>query len=260
MKIISWNVNGIRAWQEKEGTLSFISQESPDILCFQEIKAREEDMNLGLFAEYQHVVINSAEKRGYSGTAVFSKIQPLSIAYGIKNSTYDTEGRVITMEFENFFLVNVYTPNSKPDLSRLDFRYDNWDREFLKHLKKLETKKPVITCGDFNAAHTNIDIARPDANRTTSTKPGTAGFTDKEREGVSNLIGAGFIDSYRALFPEKIQYTWWSYRAFARERNVGWRIDYFFVSSSLKEKLQSATIHDGIKGSDHCPISIQIKI
>lgn len=260
MKIISWNVNGIRAWQEKEGTLSFISQESPDILCFQEIKAREEDMNLGLFAEYQHVVINSAEKRGYSGTAVFSKIQPLSIAYGIKNSTYDTEGRVITMEFENFFLVNVYTPNSKPDLSRLDFRYDNWDREFLKHLKKLETKKPVITCGDFNAAHTNIDIARPDANRTTSTKPGTAGFTDKEREGVSNLIGAGFIDSYRALFPEKIQYTWWSYRAFARERNVGWRIDYFFVSSSLKEKLQSATIHDDIKGSDHCPISIQIKI
>lgn len=260
MKLISWNVNGFRAWQDKAGTLDFIAQEKPDIFCLQEIKAQEDQIDKGIFAQYQYIYINSAEKKGYSGTAVFSKTKPLSVEYGIKNKNYDTEGRVITCEFEKFFLVNVYTPNAKPDLSRLLFRYTDWDREFLKHIKNLEKQKPVITCGDFNAAHTDIDIARPDANRTTATKPGSPGFTDKEREGISNILGAGFIDTYRYLFPEKIQYTWWSYRAFARERNVGWRIDYFFVSQNLEKKLQSVTIHDEVHGSDHCPVGIEIKI
>lgn len=261
MKIISWNVNGIRAWQQKEGSLDIITkQEDPDIFCVQETKAQPEQIDEELFIEFPFRYFNSAQKKGYSGTGVFSKIQPLSVKHGIKNKNYDTEGRVITLEFEKFFLVNVYTPNSKPDLSRLDFRYTDWDITFLKHLKKLETKKPVITCGDFNAAHREIDIARPDANRTTNTKPGTAGFTDKEREGISKIINSGLIDTYRFLFPEKVQYTWWSYRAFARERNVGWRIDYFFISKILKNKLMSATIYDEVTGSDHCPIGIEIQI
>lgn len=260
MNIISWNVNGIRAWQQKEGTLDFIThKQDPDIFCIQETKAQPEQIDHELFAEFRFHYFNSAVKKGYSGTAIFSKIEPLKVDFGIKNKNYDSEGRVITAEFEKFYLVNVYTPNSKPDLARLDYRYNDWDREFLKHLKKLESKKPIVVCGDFNVAHTDIDIARPDANRTTATKPGSPGFTDKERERFSDFLKSGFVDTYRHLYPEKIKYTWWSYRAFARERNVGWRIDYFLISPSLTKKLQSAIIHDDITGSDHCPVSIELK-
>lgn len=260
MKLISWNVNGFRAWQDKPGTLDFIKSKKPDIFCLQEIKASPEQIDIAFFSEYPHIYISSAEKKGYAGTAIFSKKEPLSVSYGIKDPNYNNEGRVITLEFEDYYLVNVYTPNAKPDLARLAYRHQDWDRKFLEHLKNLETDKPVIVCGDFNVAHHDIDLARPDANRTTAKNPGSPGFTDQEREGMTNLLNAGFIDTYRHLFPEKVQYSWWSYRAFARERNVGWRIDYFLISPSLTKKLQSATIHDDITGSDHCPVSIEITI
>lgn len=259
MKIISWNVNGIRAWQQKEGTLDFIThQENPDIFCVQETKAQPEQIDPELFVEFPYRYFNSAEKKGYSGTAIFSKVEPLQVEYGIKNKDYDAEGRVITAEFEKFFLVNVYTPNAKPDLARLEYRHSEWDQEFLKHLQKLEKKKPVVVCGDLNVAHNDIDIARPDANRTTATQPGSPGFTDKEREGFTNLVDAGFIDTFRHLSPEKVQYSWWSYRAGARARNVGWRIDYFLTSPKLKKQIKKATIYDQITGSDHCPVGIEI--
>lgn len=261
MKIISWNVNGIRAWQQKDGTLDFVdNKENPDIFCVQETKAQPEQIDEELFPEFPYRYLNSAEKKGYSGTGIFSKIEPLNVGYGIKNKMYDTEGRVITAEFPKFFLVNVYTPNSKPDLARVDFRHDDWDKEFLKHLKKLETKKPVIVCGDLNVAHNDIDIARPDANRTTDTKPGSPGFTDKERAGFDNLLAAGFIDTFRAMYPGTVRYSWWSYRAFARKRNVGWRIDYFLTSKKLETKITDAIIYDHIHGSDHCPVGIEINL
>lgn len=257
MKMISWNVNGIRAWQQKEGALDFIThQEDPDIFCVQETKAQPEQIDEGLFAEFPYRYFNSAEKKGYSGTALFSKIEPLSVAFGMKNKSYDAEGRIITAEYEKFFLVNVYTPNSKPDLSRADFRHDDWDKEFLKHMKKLESQKPVVVCGDLNVAHEDIDIARPDANRTTDTKPGSPGFTDRERAGFRNFMKANFVDSFRFLYPKTVRYSWWSYRSFARERNVGWRIDYFLVSKKLSKKIKEATIYDQIHGSDHCPVGI----
>ena len=272
MKIISWNVNGIRAWKEKEGTLDFLKRENPDIVCFQETKAQAEQIKeitgenelikseTHLFTDYPFHVWNSAEKRGYSGTGVIAKKDPLRVWFGMENSPLPNEGRIINLEFKDFILVNVYTPNAKPDLSRLPLRYKEWDRAFLKHLKSLEKKKPLIVCGDFNVAHEEIDIARPEANKTTATRPGSAGFTDQERERFSDFLKAGLIDTFRYLQPTEVKYSWWSYRAGARTRNVGWRIDYFLISESLKEKLTSATIYDKVTGSDHAPIGIEIEV
>lgn len=259
MKIISWNVNGFRAWVKKPGALEFINKtEQPDVFCLQETKAQPEQIDGSLFPDYPHQYFHSAEKKGYSSTALFSKKEPVKVWYGMKDSPIENEGRIINAEFDDLIVVNVYTPNSKPDLARLGLRHTQWDTAFLKHLKKLEKKKPIVVCGDFNAAHYDIDIARPDANRTTEKKPGTAGFTDQEREGITNIINAGFIDTFRILFPKTIRYTWWSYRAAARARNVGWRIDYVFTSQKLKKKIQDATIYDHITGSDHCPVGITL--
>ena len=281
MKIISWNVNGIRAWMKKVDTLSFVEDvERPDIFCIQETKAQKEQIdeffekeetslfgNGGpegkLFPDYKYHFWNSAEKKGYSGTAIFSKIKPISESYGLdtlKKEEQDKEGRVITLEFNKFFLINVYTPNSKQDLLRLDYRYDTWDKAMLKHLKNLEKKKPVVLCGDLNVAHNEIDLANPKSNMTTKTKPGSAGFTDKERERFSDFLEAGFIDTFRYLNKDKVKYSWWSYRAMARARNVGWRIDYFLISEALKDALEEAKVYDLADGSDHCPVGIDIKM
>ncbi|MFT6361436.1 MAG: exodeoxyribonuclease-3 [Candidatus Paceibacteria bacterium] len=258
MKIISWNVNGFRAWNQKEGAVDFINKKAkPDVFCLQETKAQPDQIDTTLFPKYPYTYLHSAEKKGYSSTAIFSKTEPKKVWFGMNNSPIDNEGRIMNAEFDDFILVNVYTPNAKPDLARLDLRHDQWDALFLKHMKKLEKKKPVIVCGDLNVAHEPIDIARPDGNKTTATKPGSPGFTDKEREGMSNFLKAGFIDSFRFLYPEKVQYSWWSYRAFARNRNVGWRIDYFLVSEKLKSKIKKTVIHDQVTGSDHCPIEIE---
>lgn len=260
MKIISWNVNGFRAWNQKEGALEFInSLEQPDIFCFQETKAQPEQIDTSLFLDYPYSYLYSAEKKGYSSTAIFSKTEPTKVWYGMDDSPIANEGRIINAEFNDFILVTVYTPNSKNDLARLNLRYDYWDTAFLKHIQKLEKKKPVIVCGDLNVAHTPIDLARPDANKTTATKPGSAGFTDQERERFSDFLSAGFIDSFRHLYPEKVQYTWWSYRAAARARNVGWRIDYFLTSPLLESKIKDAIIYDHVTGSDHCPVGIVLK-
>jgi exodeoxyribonuclease-3 len=249
MKIISWNVNGIRSILKKDA-LKSIEQENPDIICFQEIKAHPEQVDK-ILKDYEHHIWNPAEKKGYSGTAIFSKIKPLSIKLG-KELLEDNEGRVIVAEFENFFLVNVYTPNSQRGLLRLSHRLE-WDKKFLKMLKSLENKKPVIFCGDLNVAHKEIDIARPKDN----TK--NAGFTVEERTSFDNYISHGFIDSFRHFHPDKKdEYTWWSPMHNARERNIGWRIDYFCASNSLKNRLSSAKILKDIKGSDHCPVEIEL--
>ncbi|MBU1721161.1 exodeoxyribonuclease III [Patescibacteria group bacterium] len=258
MSIISWNVNGIRAVLKK-GFPQNILIEKPDIICLQESKAHKEQVDIELSNYYAYW--NSAEKKGYSGTIVYCKQSPLSVQYDIEQELIDhqgrkshNEGRVITLEFEEFFLVNVYTPNSKNDLSRLAFRQHIWDTHFLTYLKKIEKKKPVIFCGDLNVAHEEIDLARPEANHK------SAGFTDEERKGFSNIMKAGFIDTFRFLHPEEKKYSWWSYRAQARERNVGWRIDYICTSKSLKDSIKQAKIHDDIFGSDHCPVSVKIAL
>ncbi len=267
MKLISWNINGIRAWAQKEGTLNFLKKEKADIICFQETKAQTNQIEELLkkkenkfFNKYHFHHWHSAEKKGYSSTGIISKTEPIKIWKGMDNSPIENEGRIINAEFKKFILVNVYTPNAKGDLSRLPLRYEKWDKVFLKHLKKLEKKKPVIVCGDFNVAHKEIDLARPDGNKTTEKKPGYAGFTDQERERFSDFLQAGFIDSFRFLHPEKIQYSWWSYRAGSRERNVGWRIDYFLTSKNLKLKIHEAKIYDQVRGSDHCPIGLELNI
>lgn len=262
MKIISWNINGIRAWKDKPGTLDFVEKKSrADIVCFQETKAQPEQIKeLELFKKFPYHYWHSAEKKGYSSTGIISKIEPKKVWYGMDNSPIENEGRIINAEFDDFILITVYTPNSKNDLSRVDLRHDNWDKNFLKHMQKLEKKKPVIVCGDLNVAHNEIDLARPEANMTTEKKPGSAGFTNKERSGFQNFIDAGFIDSFRFKHPKKIQYSWWSYRAAARARNVGWRIDYFLTSKKFADKITSAKIHDDILGSDHCPVSIKLNI
>ena len=257
LKIFSWNVNGIRAVLRKKALQSFIDEYQPDILCLQETKAKQGQAEIDL-PEYEEIW-NSAERAGYSGTAIFTKIKPINVEkFEIScNDDYgdlSTEGRVQVVEFDNFFLVNVYTPNSKPDLSRLKLRYESWDPEFLNLLENLELKKPVITCGDFNAAHQNIDIARPEYNHH------SAGFTDEEREGISKILAAGFIDSFRFLHPNSERYTWWSHWGNARANNVGWRIDYFFISATLRKKLVDAEIYESVFGSDHCPISITLDI
>lgn len=249
MKLISWNVNGLRACLNK-GFMDFFQQEQADIFCLQETKLQEEQIPFQL--EGYHAYWNFAQKKGYSGTAVFAKKEPLSVSYGIGQEEHDQEGRVITLEFDTFYLVTVYTPNSQRDLARLDYRMI-WEAEFLGYLKNLEKSKPVILCGDLNVAHTEIDLKNPKTNRK------NAGFTDEERAKFSELLKNGFIDTFRHFNPDKKEaYTWWSYMFNARANNAGWRIDYFCVSESLKNELRDAMIYDQIMGSDHCPVGLEI--
>ena len=259
MRIFSWNVNGLRAVLRKEALQEFVKKEQPDILCLQETKAKRGQAEVDL-PEYEELW-NSAERPGYAGTAIFTKIKPLSVKNTLptdKNMQDEygnplSEGRVLTAEFEKFYLVDVYTPNSKNGLERLSLREKTWDPEFLRYLKDLEKHKPVVVCGDFNAAHEEIDIARPKTNHH------SAGFTDEERQGITNYINAGLIDTFRFLNPDAVRYTWWSHWGKARENNVGWRIDYFFISKSLQKNLKSAEIYEHYVGSDHCPISIDLE-
>ena len=255
MKFISWNVNGLRAIKDKGFTESFKSLDA-DFFCLQETKLQAGQLDLQ-FEGYKSFW-NYAEKKGYSGTAIYSKYDPLSVNYGIGTEEHDREGRVITLEMPEFYLVCVYVPNSQDGLKRLEYRM-KWEDDFKAYLKGLETQglngnaKPVIVCGDMNAAHNDIDLKNPSSNRK------NAGFTDEERGKFSALLDAGFIDTWRNLNPETVKYSWWSYRFRARERNAGWRIDYFLVSNSLKDKIVSAEIHDEIIGSDHCPVELQMK-
>lgn len=251
MKLISWNVNGLRAVINK-GFMNFFKQIDADIFCIQETKMQEGQIELILDGYYQY--FNSAIKKGYSGTAVFTKEKPLNVTYGIGIEEHDQEGRIITAEYEKFYLVNCYTPNSKRELERLEYR-KIWENEIRKYLKKLEETKPVIYCGDLNVAHEEIDLKNPKTNHY------SAGFTDEERNKMTELLNAGFIDSFRYLYPEKENaYTWWSYMMKAREKNVGWRIDYFIISNSLKEKIEDSKIHSEVMGSDHCPIELDIEV
>ena len=248
MKLISWNVNGIRA-ALKNGLLDFIEGSRADIFCFQEIKAKPEQVEAD-WPEGYHQYWHSAEKKGYAGTAVFTRIKPANVTHGINAGPGDAEGRVMTLEFEDFFLVNVYTVNAKRGLLRLDYRHKEWDTAFLKHVQNLRKSKPVIFCGDLNVAHKEIDLANPKTNHR------NAGFTDEEREGFDNYIRAGFIDTFREFESGGGHYTWWSYWAEARERNVGWRIDYFCITPDLRPRLKSAFILPDVFGSDHCPIGV----
>ena len=251
MKLISWNVNGIRACLTK-GFEEFFNNIDADIFCIQETKCQPEQIQL----EYEGYKSywNSATKKGYSGTAIFTKKQPISVKYGIGKEEHDQEGRVITLEFENFYIVNIYTPNSKRELERLEYR-QIWEDEIRKYLKKLDKVKPVIMCGDLNVAHKEIDLKNPKTNHY------SAGFTDEERKKMTELLEAGFIDSFRFLYPTKENaYSWWSYMRKAREKNVGWRSDYFIVSKQIKNKIKEATIHHEIMGSDHCPVELDIEI
>ncbi len=250
MKLISWNVNGLRSVIKKEIFMPFVAKESPDILCLQETKAMQDQVPLDLPGYYPFW--NSAEKKGYSGTLVLSKQKPLAVVYGMGLDEHDREGRVITVEYDDYYLVNVYTPNSKRDLSRLPYR-QVWDAEFLKCLKKLEKKKPVIFCGDLNVAHQEIDLANPDRNHQTH------GFTDEERAGFTNLVKAGFMDTFREFVPEGGHYTWWNPMVNCRPRNIGWRIDYFLISKSMRPGLKEAFILPEVMGSDHCPVGIVLK-
>ena len=250
MKLISWNVNGIRACVNK-GFKEFFNNINADIFCIQETKCQTGQIELEFDGYYSFW--NSAEKKGYSGTAIFTKIKPENVSYGIGIQEHDKEGRVITLEFKEFYLVNIYTPNSKRELERLDYR-QIWEDEIRKYLLKLNKKKPVIMCGDLNVAHKEIDLKNPKTNR------GNAGFTDEERNKMTELLNAGFTDTFRYLYPEKQDaYSWWSYMGRAREKNVGWRIDYFIVSNNIKDKITDAIIHSDIMGSDHCPVELQIK-
>lgn len=247
MKFISWNVNGLRACVQK-GFLDIFNEIDADIFCLQETKLQEGQIDLELPGYHQYW--NYAEKKGYSGTAVFTKKEPLSVSYGIGIPEHDMEGRVITLEFEDFYFITVYTPNSQNELARLDYRM-TWETAFLDYLKKLEEKKPVIFCGDLNVAHQEIDLKNPKTNRR------NAGFTDEERDCFTKLLASGFIDTYRYFYPDTEGiYSWWSYRFKAREKNAGWRIDYFVVSKALESRLSSAAIHTEIFGSDHCPVEL----
>lgn len=273
MRIISWNVNGIRAVHRKGLFVPFIKKYKPDILCLQETKAEQHQSEIDLpdYEEYW----NSATRKGYSGTAIFSKIKPLSVVLNIPKRIADkfklgkdtygnplgrspatgeanTEGRVITLEYKDFYVVSVYTPNAKDDLSRIPLRHKVWDRAFLEYMKELEKKKPVVFCGDLNVAHTPLDLARPKEN------VGKKGFTDEEREGIDNVLDAGFVDTFRIFTKDGGHYSWWSHFANARARNIGWRIDYIFVSKKLEKKIKSAKILPEVTGSDHCPVMIEI--
>ena len=250
MKLISWNVNGLRAAVQK-GFLDYFKNENADIFCVQETKLQEGQIELDL--EGYHQYWNYAEKKGYSGTAVFTKEEPLSVTYGMGIEKHDKEGRLITLEFPEFYFATVYTPNSQNELARLDYRMQ-WETDFLAYMKKLEKKKPVIFCGDLNVAHREIDLKNPKTNRK------NAGFTDEERGKFGELLDAGFIDTFRYFYPDMEGiYSWWSYRFRAREKNAGWRIDYFCVSESLRERLADAKILTDIFGSDHCPVELDLK-
>lgn len=250
MKFISWNVNGIRACLTK-GFMDFFNKEDADIFCLQETKVQADQVKLELNGYHEYW--NYAEKKGYSGTAIFTKKEPLSVAYGLGIEEHDKEGRVITLEFEDFYFITVYTPNSKTELERLDYRMV-WEDEFRKYMQNLEKTKPVVVCGDLNVAHKEIDLKNPKTNKR------NAGFTDEERGKFTELMNAGFIDTFRYFYPslENI-YSWWSYRFKAREKNAGWRIDYFLTSGAMKDRLVSAKIHTEILGSDHCPVELVIK-
>jgi len=266
LTLYSWNVNGIRAGLKKGTFESFLTSHDPDILCIQETKAQKEQVEIDLpqYHDYWH----SAEKKGYAGTAIFSKVQPLNVVYGLLpevQQAYDltdeqdrngaAEGRVLSVEFEQFFVVTVYTPNTKDDLSRLTFRHTQWDPAFLMHINILEKRKPVVFCGDLNVAHTEIDLARPKENI------GKHGFTDEERAGFDAMLAAGYIDTFRNLYPDKTDaYSWWSHWGKARERNVGWRIDYVLASAQLEKNITEAYILPDILGSDHCPVGIQMSL
>ena len=254
MKLATWNVNGIRSVLNKGALQEYVLESNPDILCLQETKAQQEQVELGMeFSEYD-VYFNSAVKKGYSGTAIFTKVKPLSVTYGIGIEEHDQEGRVITAEYDNFYLVCCYTPNSQRELARLEYRM-TWEDAFRNYLLELDEKKPVILCGDLNVAHQEIDLKNPKTNRK------NAGFSDEERAKMTELLGAGFTDTFRHLYPDAIEeYSWWSYMGKARERNTGWRIDYFITSKRLDDKIQEAKIHQQIFGSDHCPVELDIDL
>ena len=250
MKFVSWNVNGIRACVQK-GFLDFFKEADADIFCIQETKMQEGQLTLELDGYHQYW--NSAVKKGYSGTAIFTKKEPVSVSYGIGIEEHDQEGRVITLEFEDFYFITVYTPNSQSELKRLDYRM-KWEDDFRAWLKKLEEKKPVVFCGDLNVAHTEIDLKNPKTNRK------NAGFTDEERQKFTELLEAGYVDTFRYFYPDKEGiYSWWSYRFKAREKNAGWRIDYFCVSEGLKDRLKGAKILTDVYGSDHCPVILEME-
>jgi len=250
MKFISWNVNGIRA-VIKKGFYEFVNEYDPDIICLQETKAHKEQVELQL-DKYPYQYWNSAIKKGYSSTAIFSKIKPINVINDMNIKEHDSEGRVITMELKDYYLVTVYTPNSKRELLRLSYR-QGWDKDFLKFVKKLEKKKPVIFCGDLNVAHKEIDLKNPSTNHF------NPGFTDEERKGFTNIVNAGFIDTFREFTDAGDHYTWWSYMFQARNRNIGWRIDYFCISEILKSKLKKSYILKDVLGSDHAPVVMEFK-
>ena len=251
MKLISWNVNGLRACVQK-GFLDYFKETDADFFCIQESKLQEGQISLDLPGYHQYW--NYAQKKGYSGTAVFARKEPLHVSYGLGIEEHDKEGRVITLEYENFYLVTCYTPNSQNELARLPYRMQ-WEDDFLTYLKQLDSKKPVILCGDLNVAHTEIDLKNPKTNRK------NAGFTDEERGCFTRLVENGFVDTFRYFYPDqKDIYSWWSYRFSARAKNAGWRSDYFCVSESLKDKLRDAKIHTEILGSDHCPVELDIDL
>jgi len=265
MKLYSWNVNGIRSVDSKGALATFINKEQPDVVCFQETKAHETQIDLE-FPEYRKYW-NSAAKKGYSGTAIWTKIEPVNVIYNLPEELVtkykldsdaygnpSTEGRVLTLEFEKFFLTTVYTPNSKGDLTRLSLRDKQWDPAFLEYMSDLNKKKPAIFCGDLNVAHTELDLANPKPNI------GKHGFTNEERAGFDKMLAAGFVDTLRLFNKEPAQYTWWTHWANARARNIGWRIDYFVASSSMKPAVEKAAIHPDILGSDHCPISVTLNM
>lgn len=261
--MFSWNVNGLRAVLKKGAFQEFLAKYDPDIVCLQETKAKQGQAEVD-FDEYEEIW-NSAEKAGYSGTAIFTKVRPLSVRFGMfdeQNEQFEwvdsfgdarTEGRLITAEFDDFYLIDAYVPNAKDSLERLKYRETVWDPALLEYMKELEKTKPVIMCGDLNVAHQEIDLARPKQN------VGHAGFTNEERQGMTNYLAAGFVDTFRFKNPEKVKYSWWSYRGGARQNNVGWRIDYFLISEVLKAKLVEADICDEVMGSDHCPVMIEMK-
>lgn len=265
MKLVSWNVNGIRAVHKKGLFEAFVEKLKPDVICLQETKAEQHQSEVDL-SEYEEYWNSSSVRRGYSGTAIFSKVQPKEIIFGLPEDIVkkyklggdgygdpNKEGRVLTAEFKDFFVTTVYTPNAKPDLSRLSLRHKQWDPAFLSYMKQLEKKKPVVFCGDLNVAHTEEDLANPKQNE------GEHGFTKEEREGIDALIDAGFVDVTRLFLKGKGHYTWWSNFGNSRARNVGWRIDYFFVSTALAKRVTDVKIHPDIFGSDHCPITIEIR-
>lgn len=250
MKLISWNVNGLRACVTK-GFMDFFKEADADVFCLQETKLQPGQIELDLPGYYQYW--NSAEKKGYSGTAIFTKREPVSVSYGIGMEEHDHEGRVITLEYPECYIITVYTPNSQDGLARLDYRM-KWEDDFLSYLKKLEETKPVIFCGDLNVAHKEIDLKNPKTNRK------NAGFTDEERAKMTTLLSKGFIDTWRHFYPDEANiYSWWSYRFQARQKNAGWRIDYFIVSEALKDKLEDAKIYTQVLGSDHCPVGLILK-